>query len=821
MKQFLLSLLFLVPVLVWGQFGPQQVIYEQYGFWLKSITAGDIDGDMDIDVLGAFSNFQVYKNDGSENFQREFFTSDDPESAEDIIIVDLDKDSDQDILIAGIDNVYWHENIANDSFTDKKIISGELYDARTIQVGDIDGDNDLDVVSASYIHHTILWFSNQGNESFLTDTVFHENDGRQSRIASIVLEDIDKDDDLDIFAAFYDRVVWFRNDGNGNFSEQIIITNFVRNGYSLKLDDFDQDGNLDLLVADQEKIAWYASNESQEFSEAKIIITQINAQFSSVDVADFDKDGDIDVVSSAYNLNVDAIVWYQNNGNGDFGLPIPIDNSGVHTRFARMVIASDIDGDSDKDIIYTTSGKVAWVENRFEETLISGITFFDENSNGIFDENEEILHNLPIFLESDLRKTYAYSDGEFIFYVSNGTYTLTAQPDSCWQLTTDSMSYNITVDGEPVLDRNFGFTPASDYTHLQPRLSSAPTRCGFEVPFWLSVENDGCQPTSGQYALVLDDLVTYLGGEVEPDAINGDTLFWNFDRLIPSRVEQFKLNFQIAGTEFIGDTIRLQALAFVEDNLGNRTLSDVYEFTSEIRCAYDPNDKLVKPLRTDEYEQNYTLFDETIEYTIRFRNTGNDTAFTVVLKDYLDENLDWNTFRPIAASHPYEVYLYKDGLVEFTFDNILLPDSTTNEPLSHGYVMFKINAKESLPENTVIENKADIFFDFNPPIETNTTASVLVSELPKVTSTFYADDELRVHIFPNPFHDQLRIELTDLLDTDCQLHLFDATGRRAQSAAIRDQAQSVSTASLPKGLYFYQLIDQSGRLLATGKLVRQ
>ncbi len=77
----------------------------------------------------------------------------------------------------------------------------------------------------------------------------------------------------------------------------------------------------------------------------------------------------------------------------------------------------------------------------------------------------------------------------------------------------------------------------------------------------------------------------------------------------------------------------------------------------QIRCAYDPNDKLSFPNRRSEYPRNYTLFKEEMEFLVRFQNTGNDTAFTVVIRDTLDKNLDWSTFRPLVGSHPFETHI--------------------------------------------------------------------------------------------------------------------------------------------------------------------
>jgi len=121
-------------------------------------------------------------------------------------------------------------------------------------------------------------------------------------------------------------------------------------------------------------------------------------------------------------------------------------------------------------------------------------------------------------------------------------------------------------------------------------------------------------------------------------------------------------------------------------------------------------------------------------------------------------------------------------LVEFSFKNILLPDSTTNEPLSHGFVSYKINQKEGLPENTTIENTAYIYFDFNPPIVTNTTNNLLVSE--------------------------------------SILSLFDAMGREVTTILLQNTTQQISTVHFEKGLYLYQVVNKKGRMIGNGKILK-
>ncbi len=124
------------------------------------------------------------------------------------------------------------------------------------------------------------------------------------------------------------------------------------------------------------------------------------------------------------------------------------------------------------------------------------------------------------------------------------------------------------------------------------------------------------------------------------------------------------------------------------------------------------------------------------EYRIDFQNTGNDTAFNVVLIDTISKSLDLLSFLPIASSHPYILDVDSPGVLKFEFDNILLPDSGTNEALSKGFVVFSINRDSSLTEGDTISNSASIYFDFNQPIITN-TATVKLYDCNNVLSNLF------------------------------------------------------------------------------------
>jgi len=170
-----------------------------------------------------------------------------------------------------------------------------------------------------------------------------------------------------------------------------------------------------------------------------------------------------------------------------------------------------------------------------------------------------------------------------------------------------------------------------------------------------------------------------------------------------------------------------------------------------LRCSYDPNDKQVFPAREEESNSNYTQFDEKLTYKIRFQNTGNDTAYNVLITDTLSPLLDPSTFELIAASHPMNLQARNNGALHFYFTDIFLVDSLTNEPESHGFVSFNIEAYDEIEELDEIFNTANIYFDFNDAIVTNTTKNTFVEFLDMDGDgfLFYEDcDDTDASIYP-------------------------------------------------------------------------
>jgi sugar lactone lactonase YvrE len=150
--------------------------------------------------------------------------------------------------------------------------------------------------------------------------------------------------------------------------------------------------------------------------------------------------------------------------------------------------------------------------------------------------------------------------------------------------------------------------------------------------------------------------------------------------------------------------------------------------------SYDPNDKQVIPAGLT--AQHYTPTNTPLRYQIRFQNTGTDVAYQVVVVDTLAAELDISTLHVGATSHPYRLNITGKTrpVLTFTFDNILLPESKRDELGSNGFVQFTIQPKSGLAPKTSVENYADIFFDYNEPIRTNTTLNRLYDMPPVLAS---------------------------------------------------------------------------------------
>ena len=235
-------------------------------------------------------------------------------------------------------------------------------------------------------------------------------------------------------------------------------------------------------------------------------------------------------------------------------------------------------------------------------------------------------------------------------------------------------------------------------------------------------------------------------------------------------------------------------------------------------AAYDPNDKQGFP--RGHGPVGLIKENTEMEYLIRFQNTGTDTAFKVIIRDRIPETLMLSSLVEGSSSHPYRLLVRPDRVVEWIFDPIVLPDSNVNEPASHGFLKFTIRQQPDLPNGTEIKNAADIYFDFNPPIITD-TALHTIGELEFVVVSIdepVEEMQPQIRYWPNPAIDRINFDLGAWYPF-VTVELFDLRGQMVRKMDLRSTSGfTLESAGLGAGMYVFR-VRTGDELLGQGKVL--
>jgi len=423
-------------------------------------------------------------------------------------------------------------------------------------------------------------------------------------------------------------------------------------------------------------------------------------------------------------------------------------------------------------------------------------TYYDYNQNKIQDANETGLDIILTMYPQN--QDYNIAGNSLFFVGANNTIAFEAANNSPWAVTTDSLTYTLgTAEGDNTF-APFGLYPTEQISKIETLITSPPARCNNEVPFTITAKNVGTTVADGVLWFTIDENVTSIDFEQQPDTTVADfnAYGWFFEDLFPAQTFSQTILLGVPGPpDFpVGDLLYFVGITNFTDVNGDDS-SEGFRYNPEVRCSFDPNDKLINPNRPF----NEVLFGEDLYYTIRFQNTGNDVAYDVFIKDTIDTNLDLSTLRILDSSHPdiLVTSIDEDRIVTFDFPNIFLPDSTSNPIGSNGYVAYKISPYPGLDVQTNITNNAGIYFDQNPPIITNTVNSILVDML---TSTTTPTATSPTKLLPNP--NAGIFNLTGIQEGTYEI--INTNGQHIQNGQITDNT-SFDISTQPDGIYFIHI----------------
>lgn len=493
-----------------------------------------------------------------------------------------------------------------------------------------------------------------------------------------------------------------------------------------------------------------------------------------------------------------------------------INNNTVITSFNLPSLVSYI-GTFDLNV-ETSNINNYWLPGSFQIlpplVYISGTVFIDVNQNGMQDTGEPGKPNEKIFLLPDSVFAFTDNNGYYLIPTDTGMHNVRWVPasGSYYGISAGSQdSIDVNVIGA-MTGNNFGLVSGfSNYTSVID-IYFPIARCVGLNAMYVSYENLGNIPYDGLVYVIYSSGMTYSNASPPPTSQNGDTLFWTVTNVLPFVSNNIIVYFSTPNT---GQVINYSATI-------NAMNGPVLEYTATdfgsktVTCSYDPNDKAVTPEGV--FAQHYTLLIDTLEYLIRFQNTGNDTAFNVIIRDNLDSSLDVNSVRVVSSSHPVRTELLINGIMTFYFDNILLPDSNVNEPLSNGFVRFRATAKQNTPVNTVITNQAFIFFDINAPVATNTVFNTMVLVIP-VTVNEMSGNNNEIKVIPNPVTDIAHIIFKNPGNDFRFLQILSSNGKEVFNDVTQTDHFVFRKNSLSAGMYLFVIYNEKKLMIARGKII--
>ena len=446
------------------------------------------------------------------------------------------------------------------------------------------------------------------------------------------------------------------------------------------------------------------------------------------------------------------------------------------------------------------------------DNTISGIIVYDDEGDGC-DENDSPAAGAMVYYISGNTYNYTYTDeeGHYTFYNVPNTM-VTIMVDTYFPILSSATPQYLMVD-MPGNTENINFCltapePVDDVSvFITPTSAAQP---GFIATYALIYQNLGTSNASGEVTLEFDDALLDFVSASPSMTQTGNTLTFSYTDLPPYQAGYIYLEFTVAvpPTVDMGDILTFTANVTPLDG-DDHPENNTYVLEQVSTNSWDPND-----IRCHEGESiTEVQADGYLYYTIRFQNKGTMAATTVRIEETLSPLLDVATFDPLASSHNFQVNRSGSDLT-FTFNNINLDYADNNEEASQGYVTYKVKPVSTIALGDQIHAQADIFFDFNEAVVTETYTTTVENTA--------GIDGIMINTFvmyPNPASDMVNIDLNDTNANGFTVTVTDVLGKTVLRSDFAGSRGVVNVESLNSGVYFITAIADGKQ--STRKLIRK
>jgi hypothetical protein len=432
---------------------------------------------------------------------------------------------------------------------------------------------------------------------------------------------------------------------------------------------------------------------------------------------------------------------------------------------------------------------------------ITGSIQFDADNNGC-DASDLPQPNIKININDGTASgaTFTNNQGNYNFYTQAGSFVLTPDIENpTW------FTFSLTTATIPFADNNSNTTTqnfciAANGVHNDVEVVVEPimfARPGFDATYKIVYKNKGNQTLSGDVSLSYDDSVLdFISATVAPNSQSTGVMNWNYTGLLPFENRSFYVTFNVNAPTAtppvnIGDVLSFNA-SITPVITDENPLDNSFAYNQTVVGSFDPNDitclegETVPPSSIGSY----------LHYGVNFENTGTYPAENIVVKVVIDTaKYDVNSLQLLNTSNPAYTKI-TGNVVEFIFKNIMLDTG------GHGNVLFKIKSNPTLVVGDAVTNRADIFFDYNFPIDTGMANTVFQA----LSNTDFEIDNF-VFVAPNPASTEVTIKANHSIKS---IQLYDAQGRVILIRLVDASELKLDVSSYSKGIYFIKITTDKG-----------
>lgn len=427
-----------------------------------------------------------------------------------------------------------------------------------------------------------------------------------------------------------------------------------------------------------------------------------------------------------YNYNNDAYItaskkYFGGAADDYFTSIVPLPNG-------REFITAGYTNSNDGDVSGNHGGYDCWLVWVTDQNKIVGKVFIDKNNNGVKDTGEPDFNNAVIKTTKATTSQYAVPlNGQYENITDVGTFTTTIGINKPY--------YTSINTGITTVFNSYGLTDTINFpvVPIAGRKDYSVSVIALDVPkpgqtqeYMLTYSNKGTDTLTSKTVYFIKDSRSQFGyGAPPPAIISGDTIKWVIASLLPETSGSIRFYIKLDPIPLLTVNDTLVAAAYIDSTGDIATDNNTVSFRQFLTGSFDPNDKT-------EVHGGYIIplemkHDQYLTYTIRFQNLGNAAAQNIIIRDTLSDKLDPESFEMISSSHLCKLTLQYNKNAVWNFENINLVDSITNDSLSRGYITYKVKPKPGFVTGDTIRNSASIYFDFNPPVQTNTQLTIFTA----------------------------------------------------------------------------------------------